>query len=196
MLRDSAQVRKLLEREEEKALSLQAQVEEMRSYYEEAMREKERRLADTGRIGHRQVERLEERIRKLEAQLRNAYSQGETPLSSLCVCVVALGRVNFRWLIHFALACSLAGWKKGGVRSSVVGGSVAIDLEEELADLAPDENIFELHLASAALDEDALGKNPPTFLSLDFFEHETQATPVISSSAPEYDHTIQVGPPP
>eukprot|EP00873_Tetraselmis_striata_P020073 jgi/Tetstr1/440337/TSEL_028673.t1 len=156
--RELDKVRKLLEREEEKALSLQAQVEEMRSYYEEAMREKERRLADTGRIGHRQVERLEERIRKLEAQLRNAYSQG---------------------------------WKKGGVRSSVVGGSVAIDLEEELADLAPDENIFELHLASAALDEDALGKNPPTFLSLDFFEHETQATPVISSSAPEYDHTIQ-----
>lgn len=78
------------------------------------------------------------------------------------------------------------------MRSSVVGGSVAIDLEEELADLAPDENIFEVHLASAALDEDALGKNPPTFLSLDFFEHETQATPVVSSSAPEYDHTIQV----
>jgi hypothetical protein len=52
-----------------------------------------------------------------------------------------------------------------------------------------------VHLASAALDEDALGRNPPTFLSLDFFEHETQATPVVSSSAPEYDHTIQVSPP-
>mmetsp|Transcript_33299 Transcript_33299/g.94346 ORF Transcript_33299/g.94346 Transcript_33299/m.94346 type:complete len:1641 (+) Transcript_33299:88-5010(+) len=151
-------VRKLLEHEEERSLALQAQVEELRSYYEGSLKDRERKLADTGRLGHRQVERLEERIRKLEAQLRNAYSQG---------------------------------WKKGGVRSSVANGSIAVDLDEELADLEPDENIFELHLASAVLDEDAMGRNPPTFLSLDFFEHETQATSVVSSGVPEYDHTIQ-----
>lgn len=67
-----------------------------------------------------------------------------------------------------------------------------MDLDEELAGLAPDENIFEVHLAGAALDEGVLGKNPPTFLSMDFFEHETQATAVVSSVTPEYDHTVQV----
>uniref|UniRef100_A0A061R9T6 Protein fantom n=1 Tax=Tetraselmis sp. GSL018 TaxID=582737 RepID=A0A061R9T6_9CHLO len=151
-------VRKLLEHEEEKALALQAQLEELRANYEHEISDKDKKLRDTDRIGHRQVERLEERIRKLEAQLRNAYSQG---------------------------------WKKGGVRSSAANGSFAVDLDEELSDLAPSENIFELHLASAALDEDAVGRNPPTFLTVDFFEHETQASSVVSSTAPEYDHTIQ-----
>ena len=50
------------------------------------------------------------------------------------------------------------------------------------ADLAENENIFEVHLASAELDVDLTGDNPATFVALDFFEHDTQATPVVSGS--------------
>ncbi len=50
------------------------------------------------------------------------------------------------------------------------------------ADLAENENIFEVHLASAELDVTLTGDNPATFVALDFFEHDTQATPVVSGS--------------
>ena len=50
------------------------------------------------------------------------------------------------------------------------------------ADLAENENIFEVHLANAELDVNLTGDNPATFVALDFFDHDTQATPVVSGS--------------
>ena len=44
-------------------------------------------------------------------------------------------------------------------------------------DLSADENIFELKLLGVDIDRAAIGTDDPTtFLTVDFFEHETQAT--------------------
>jgi hypothetical protein len=67
---------------------------------------------------------------------------------------------------------------------------LAADEQDDMDDLAPDENIFELRLLSVDLDAAAAGAgtagagagagagedNPATFLTCDFFEHDTQAT--------------------
>ena len=55
------------------------------------------------------------------------------------------------------------------------------------------ENLFELHLHSAELARTALGADldPSTFLSVDFFEHETQATSIFAGTEPMYDLTLQ-----
>jgi hypothetical protein len=41
------------------------------------------------------------------------------------------------------------------------------------------------------LQEDILGKDPSTFFTFDFYMHDTQATPVLASSTPHYDTTVQ-----
>lgn len=43
----------------------------------------------------------------------------------------------------------------------------------------------------ACLQEEALGKDPNVFFTWDFFMHDTQATPVISSNAPNFNTLIQ-----
>jgi hypothetical protein len=42
------------------------------------------------------------------------------------------------------------------------------------------------------LQEEALGKDPSTFFTFDFFMHETQATPVMASNTPVFNTLVQV----
>lgn len=49
------------------------------------------------------------------------------------------------------------------------------------------ENIFELRLHGMSLERGPLGESPSTFLTVDFFEHETQATPLAQGLTPTLD---------
>jgi hypothetical protein len=47
-------------------------------------------------------------------------------------------------------------------------------------------------LAGATLEGEVMGEEEPTtFLTMDFFEHDTQATPVVAGLTPFYDMAIQ-----
>lgn len=48
-------------------------------------------------------------------------------------------------------------------------------------DLSAKENVFEVFISGATLDGTLEG-DLATFVSLDFFEHETQATPVVTGT--------------
>ncbi|KAF7235755.1 X-linked retinitis pigmentosa GTPase regulator-interacting protein 1 [Varanus komodoensis] len=57
------------------------------------------------------------------------------------------------------------------------------------------ENLFELHIAGAALSADALSllgdPDPATFCTYSFYDFETHCTPVVSGARPHYDFTSQ-----
>lgn len=41
------------------------------------------------------------------------------------------------------------------------------------------------------MQEEAIGKDPSVFFSVDFFMHETQATQVVASNAPHFNTVVQ-----
>jgi hypothetical protein len=59
--------------------------------------------------------------------------------------------------------------------------------------LGDDENVLELTLHSVAVDRAAVRgeAHPTTFLTVDFFEHETQATPLASGFSPEIEQAYE-----
>ena len=66
------------------------------------------------------------------------------------------------------------------------------EMEDDLADLQAGENIFELRLLGVDIDGGMIGEdNPATFMTVDFFEHETQATAVHQGLAVTANHTLQ-----
>ena len=70
-----------------------------------------------------------------------------------------------------------------------VASKTAVD---DLANLAPGENVFELRLMSVEVDGAKIGEeNPATFMTVDFFEHETQATAVTQGLSVNTDHTLR-----
>lgn len=73
---------------------------------------------------------------------------------------------------------------------SVAGSVISEGTHSEL-DVGPDENMFELRVASASLHADYFGALPSTFVSVDFFQHDTQATPMRQGLQPEFDFTAQ-----
>ena len=73
---------------------------------------------------------------------------------------------------------------------SVADSVISEGTNDEL-DVRPDENIFELHIVSAKLQQDYFSALPATFMSFDFFQHDTQATPLRQGLNPEYDFTAQ-----
>tara|TARA_B110000977_G_scaffold136810_1_gene173758 strand:- start:23770 stop:29397 length:5628 start_codon:yes stop_codon:yes gene_type:complete len=79
------------------------------------------------------------------------------------------------------------------IRTSQDGADVASEAAvDALADLAPGENIFELQLMSVEVDGAKIGEeNPATFMTVDFFEHETQATAVQQGLSVNTKHTLQ-----
>jgi len=111
------------------------------------------------------------RIKKLEAQLRDiAYGthqykiKGEPTAGSDC----------------------LPPW---------AGTDTAASLDETL-DMQRGQNAVEMHVSRVTFDAEALAAfgpdvDPVTFLTYDFFEHETQSTPVVGGRAPEYNSTSQ-----
>jgi hypothetical protein len=72
-----------------------------------------------------------------------------------------------------------------------VAGSIISEGTHSEMDVGPDENLFELRVASATLHADYFGALPSTFVSVDFFQHETQATPMRQGLQPEFDFTAQ-----
>ncbi|DBB03911.1 TPA: hypothetical protein ACH3X1_012996 [Trebouxia sp. C0004] len=61
---------------------------------------------------------------------------------------------------------------------------------DSIEDLADNENIIEVHVIGAEL-QCATGANFASFVELNFYEHATQATPVIQGRRPQYDTTVQ-----
>lgn len=73
---------------------------------------------------------------------------------------------------------------------SVAGSLISEGARTEL-DVSPDENMFEVSVVSCSLAEEHFGGRPSTFVSLDFFQHETQATPLRAGLSPAYGFTAQ-----
>lgn len=112
-----------------------------------------------------ELERRQKKIHKLEAQLRRVLSGGsvaDEPAPQT-------------------------------MRASVNGlKNISKADEEDMDDLALGENIFELRLLGVDIEKDAVDEaNPATFMTVDFFEHETQATAVQNGLNVTVDHTLQ-----
>ena len=58
-------------------------------------------------------------------------------------------------------------------------------------DVRADENIFELRIIRASLTSNNFAARPSTFASFDFYQHDTQASPMRQGLEPEYDFTAQ-----
>ncbi|EFJ46513.1 hypothetical protein VOLCADRAFT_118102 [Volvox carteri f. nagariensis] len=147
--------------ETESAITMEA-----KAALEEAHRELERvkreLQADLKKL-EREIERRDEKIRKLELQLRGAYSG-----------------------INRALRSS----RRGGVGTGELRDSLRSDTDD-FSEIGEDQNIFELHITEAQVNEEALGKDPSVFFTFDFFMHETQATPIMASNSPSFNTIIQ-----
>ncbi|KAG2486785.1 hypothetical protein HYH03_014584 [Edaphochlamys debaryana] len=62
---------------------------------------------------------------------------------------------------------------------------------DDFSEIGEDQNIFELHITESQIYEESLGKDPSVFFTFDFFMHESQATPIMASNAPNFNTIIQ-----
>lgn len=76
-----------------------------------------------------------------------------------------------------------------GVDTESIADSVIS--EDSAVDVRPDENIFELRVLRAQLDSNSFAARPSTFVSFDFYQHDTQASPMRQGLEPEYDFIAQ-----
>ncbi len=63
-----------------------------------------------------------------------------------------------------------------------------------MASLADDENVIEFAVGTAVLHEDVTlgaGDDVSTFVTLDFYDHPTQATMHAAGRSPDYDAVLQ-----
>ncbi len=80
---------------------------------------------------------------------------------------------------------------------SFVGAPSAQFMDHQLiANLERGQNIFEIHLTKLVLSEEAMclmknEKDPSTFCTIEFFEHELQTTPILKGQRAEYNFTSQ-----
>lgn len=75
------------------------------------------------------------------------------------------------------------------------GADTSTSLDETL-DMQKGQNAVEIHISRVTFSEAALAAfgadvEPVTFLTYDFFEHETQSSSVVGGKAPEFDSTSQ-----
>lgn len=70
-----------------------------------------------------------------------------------------------------------------------------IDDSQLVAQLERGQNIFEIHLTRIILSDEAIKlmneKDPSTFCTIEFFEHELQTSPIIKGTKPEFNFTSQ-----
>jgi len=120
----------------------------------------------------RELDRSKAKIQGLEAQMRKYFASGA-------------GRRPEPGGKLVRVSSGLS----GDDRASTAGYESSVD-DAEL-ELGPDENVLEVHFQGATLDE-SLGilDDSKTFLSADFFEHETQTGPVKKGLKPKYDFTV------
>lgn len=156
-------------RKAQKLLRLEeAQVEDLRA----ALSEEKARVDKLNEELHRKVQaheneldRRQKKIHKLEAQLRRMLSGGS--------------------IIEPSEPKKMRASRDGTTR-------LGANDDDDMEDLAPGENIFELRLLGVDIDRAVVGEdNPATFMTVDFFEHETQATAVHSGLNITSDHTLQ-----
>ena len=113
-----------------------------------------------------ELDRRQKKIHKLEAQLRQMTGGGS--------------------MVEAPEAKTIRASVDGSMRMSTK------EMEDDLADLQAGENIFELRLLGVDIDGGMIGEdNPATFMTVDFFEHETQATAVHQGLAVTANHTLQ-----
>jgi Ca2+-binding EF-hand superfamily protein len=156
-------------RKAQKLLRLEeAQVEDLRAALSEEKARAGKLKEDLYRkvqAHENELDRRQKKIHKLEAQLRRLLSGGS--------------------IIEPSEPKTMRASRDGTTR---FGGSD----EDDMDDLAPGENIFELRLLGVDIDKAVVGEdNPATFMTVDFFEHETQATAVHSGLNVTSDHTLQ-----
>jgi hypothetical protein len=62
------------------------------------------------------------------------------------------------------------------------------NLLQEVAagDFGPDENLVEVYIVDAEISENAISSNSSTFMLVDFFDYESQATPLTTGLYPRY----------
>ena len=120
----------------------------------------------------RELDRSKAKIQGLEAQMRKYFASGA-------------GRRPEPGGKLVRISSGLS----GDDRASSAGYESSVD-DAEL-ELGPDENVLEIHFQGAAF-EDNLGivDESKTFLSADFYEHETQTGPVKKGRTPKYDFTV------
>ncbi|WIA13452.1 hypothetical protein OEZ85_007032 [Tetradesmus obliquus] len=166
-------VRKLLDTEATISLEAKAALEEAQCALAAAKSDAMQQLAKL----RRELDSRDERIRKLEAQLRGAYS--------------GLSRAAVR-----ASMAAPSGGDGAGVRVSRVGlGAMAAgahtSLEDVSAGLGPHENVIEVVVTEAVLSAGAFPADASTFVVWDFFLHDSQATPQAPGTTPTYNTTVQ-----
>ena len=158
---------KLLRIEEAQSADLRADVHDM----EEAFGEKEHALNRKIASLERELDRRSEKLRKAEAQLRRMFNRGDynEMFGTNNLVVRSMSRPP----------------SPGGVRDS---HSASL-----LDELREGENVLEFHVQGVSLSEHAFGADlePSTFLTWDFFEHQTQATGVLTGLNPSYNYTVQ-----
>ncbi|KOO26535.1 protein fantom isoform 1, partial [Chrysochromulina tobinii] len=71
---------------------------------------------------------------------------------------------------------------------SIADSTISNDSE---VDVRLDENIFELRVVRASLQPAFFRARPSTFCSFDFYQHDTQASPMRQGLEPEFDFTAQ-----
>ena len=94
---------------------------------------------------------------------------------------------------------SMSRTQQGALRNSMTprGDDDAASVVSDTAfddDVADGENVFEVTIRELLLDptvSDEFGVPPATFFTFDFFEFETQTTPVVSGSKQQLDYTSQ-----
>ena len=161
-------------RKAQKLLRLEeAQVEDLRAALAEERARNEKRVEDLHRkvqAHENELDRRLKKIHKLEAQLRRMLSGGS--------------------IVEPPEPRTMRASRDGSVAR--LSGSAVADDADDMEDLAPGENIFELRLLGVDIDRAVIGEdNPATFMTVDFFEHETQATAVQAGLNITTDHTLQ-----
>ncbi|KAG2447989.1 hypothetical protein HYH02_007017 [Chlamydomonas schloesseri] len=125
---------------------------------------------------HREMERVK---RELQADLRKLEREIERRDEKIRKLELQLRGA------YSGINRALRSSKRGGLRDSIRSDA------DDLSELGEDQNIFELHVTEAQIYEEALGKDPAVFFTFDFFMHESQATPIVSSNAPSFNTVIQ-----
>lgn len=158
-------------------------------------------LADTraqrARALEAQNKQLMRRVAQLQQQLRTSAVRGrafatipeagalhDSPRASMTLGAGAAAA-------SVALPAALAAARGDALGGSLGGGTA--DLQSELsfslseAELGPSENLLEVWVVEAALDPTKVPSRATTFIMVDFFDYETQTTPLATGSSPAYN---------
>ncbi|TYZ62766.1 hypothetical protein PybrP1_008442 [[Pythium] brassicae (nom. inval.)] len=116
------------------------------------------------------AEERQQRIHQLEAQIRQ----------------LKYARAKLRQTAQFFDDELASSSSDGDNEESSDVESVSESLVMAARDLAPGEQLLEILIASAAFDRNVVSGNSSTFVLCDFYDFESQTTPLLMGSRPEY----------